>query len=124
MRPRDLRIRFVALATAFTAIFSPPAHANEWVGGKVSVLSDYTSYGSSFGVLVRLVDQEHGPTSAAACTERYRIAVGLANVDENVKNRFFSLLLSAKLAQQKVWLYVDTSAGQNGHCAVQIVAIG
>lgn len=119
-----LKLKQWLAALGLTAFWTPSAYAADWVSGKVSVLSDYTAYSAWYGALVTLVDQSWvsgaGGGGPANCTQRFRIVIP----DENVKNRLYSTLLSAKLSQQKVWLNVDTVAGQSGYCTIQIVAIG
>jgi hypothetical protein len=108
----------------------PATAVNQWVGGNVSVISDYSAYDGGFGVLITLtnkISQPNGDGLADAltlCTDRFRLQVGNQGIDENSKNRIFSLLLSAKMAQQKVWLYVNKANGNPPYCAVQIAAIG
>jgi hypothetical protein len=94
----------IAIAAIAGLLAVAPAQANQWVSGKVWVLSDSGSYGGgAYGILVTLSDRvwAHGDTSNGPtnCTERFRIVNELQGVDENIKNRLWSLLLSAKISQ-------------------------
>ncbi len=102
---------------------SSASAANQWVYGKVDVLEDYGSYSSgSFQVLITLVEKQWGSGSPqdgeANCTQRFRVMAGEEGVDENIKNRIFSMMLSAHMGDKNVGLYVNTSTGPR--CKVQI----
>lgn len=120
-------LRLFGFALLCAAFLGSPARANQWVTGYVSVLEDYGSYDNgAFGVLVTLTDKVWAnpsggsPNGATTCANSFAIVVGKAGVDENIKNRMFSILLSAGTARKKVKLWLDTS---ESYCKVAIASI-
>jgi len=102
-------------------------HANTWVYGKVVTLEDYGSYGNGYYQVLVTLKEERWPGSnesnaSQVCTGRFRVVVGEQGITENEKDRIFSMLLSAYMADKSVGLYVNYDAGS--YCAVQIAKIG
>lgn len=102
------------------------ASANQWVSGKVNRLEEYGSFGGgNYQVLISLDEQlwdssgTEGPTN---CTISFSVTIGAQGVDEEIKDRIFSLALSAYMADKRLSLYVNTSTGP--YCKVQIGSIG
>jgi hypothetical protein len=109
-------------------MWSMPAFANQWITGTVNLLEDYGGANSgTIGILAGLGnknwltgDTSNGPTN---CQSLFRIVVGFQNIDENSKNRMFSMLLTAYTTHSPISLFVDTSTSSN-FCYVQMVAEG
>jgi len=99
--------------------------ANQWVYGSVQTIEEYGAYGGGYyQVLIQLVNREWvgggaGPTN---CGGRFSVQVGQQGVTEEIKNRIFSMMLTAYTASKKVGLFVDENSGPN--CLVQIGRIG
>lgn len=62
------------------------------------------------------------PADAALCTQRFRIVTGLEGVTDDLKRRFFALLLTAYTTGARVRLFYSTAGAP--HCRVQIASIG
>jgi len=110
---------------AFCLMLSSTASANQWVYGKVKMLEDYGAFqNSKFEVLITLkekrwIGDKEGKTN---CTHRFKIKVGQQGITEDSKNRMFSMMLSAYIADKNVGLYVDENSGP--YCSVEIGRIG
>lgn len=116
-------IGIVLVSLLFVVIFVPTTYANQWVAGNVRSISDYGSYGNEgYQILITLTNQtwHNGDTSdgEANCIGNFRLMNGKEGVTEEIKNRIFTLMLSAYLAGKKVNLYVNTTTGPG--CIVQI----
>ena len=102
------------------------AHANDWVYGNVEFVDEYSSYGTGAGeyqVMVSLKNKVWTvPAHASLCTERFRIVLGMEGMTEPVKNRLFSMLLTAYVTGARVRLFYNVTTAP--HCAVQLGSIG
>ena len=121
-----LRKNILVAATVSLFLISFNANAAfEWVSGDVSIVADYGGYSSAnYQVLIELADvkNQQGNAYTGACTSPFRVKVNVNGVTEEIKNRIFSLTLSAHIANKPISLYVDNSNAP--YCTVQIGRIG
>lgn len=111
----------------FVALFFLPSlvSANQWVYGKVQRLEEYGAYGgSAYQVLITLIDIQWvgAGAGAANCGGRFSVQTGQQGVTSEIKNRIFSMMLTANTTNGKVGLFVDENSGPN--CLVQVGRIG
>jgi hypothetical protein len=110
-------------------MWSIPAFANQWVTGTVSQIEEYGGFNNgSFGIRVFIgnaawVVIAGGSTNGPANCTSFRIVVGAQGVDENIKNRMYSMLLTAYTSHNPVSLYVETDTS-GPYCYVAITSTG
>lgn len=127
---KSFKVFIAASALCLAQLWLTPAFAGQWVSGYVSAVADYTAYAPTRGLMIKLTNMTWGVSDDALadgstiCTEAFRAAVGNQGVDENIKNRLYSMLLTALSSRQKVWLFVNKTNGNTPMCAVQIGSIG
>lgn len=118
------------IVAAFLVLFLGvhPALATQWVTGTVSNLQECGATGcNGYGVILTLSNMTwlsgtttNGPT---ACTSAFKITTGVLGVDENSKNRMFSILLAGYSQHNPVSILADTSVSGN-FCSIQAVGVG
>lgn len=116
-----------ALVMCACVFIASNATANDWVYGTVTTLEDYGPLGAPdgnpFEVMVGLnATRWTSPGDASPCNQRFRIVTGQQNVTEQMKNRFFALLLSAYHTGAPVRLFYSTAGAP--YCLVGIATIG
>jgi len=116
-------VRYIVVV--FSIFMITPVFSMEWVFGRVSKVEDYGSYDNgNFQVLITLQNKSwpNNGTGATNCTHRFRVKTGVHGVTEKIKDRIFTLMLSAHLTERRAGLYIDPNSGP--YCTVQIGRIG
>lgn len=124
-----MRFASNAFFAALAILMPLPANAQQWVNGYVQMVEDYGGFQSGAqGILVTLTDMAwgaapSGETSGATnCWQRFHINAGIQGVNENMKDRMFSMLITATTTKRRVGLFVYPATGP--YCEVQIVSYG
>jgi hypothetical protein len=116
----------VLLCLALAGVASRSALANDWVYGNVSVIDDYSSYGTGAGdfqLLITLTNKNFSvPAHASQCTDRFRAVIGMEGMTEEVKKRVFAMMLTAYVTGARVRLFYNVSGAP--HCTIQLASIG
>ena len=119
----------IKITLLFSLLITAPSVLadNQWVTGDIERIQEYGAYSNSqYHVLISLknmtwTDPQNG-NGDENCIQRFRIKDGAEGVDSDIKNRMFSMLLSAYMAGKQVSLYVNTDTAP--YCNVIVTGVG
>jgi len=95
-------------------------HAGDYINVYGKVLTVYER--GELGVLIKLKDKTwpvSGDEALDKCTA-YSLVNDMAGVTEDIKDRIFSVMLSAYMADKKIGLTADTTS----NCYIQQIKVG
>jgi len=96
---------------------------NAWVYGEVDLLEEYGSVqNGAYEVLISLSNKSWPNGGLSECVGQFRLKNGVQGVTEEIKQRIFSIALSANMASKPIGLFVNSPGG--AVCNIQAARVG